>query len=237
MVVCLGLGVKAENVRGNAGLRHADMLRAMLEDVDWVYQDDALLVTHKPAGLLSVPGLGAAGRDCWSARVQSQVPDALVVHRLDMATSGLMLFARGLAMQRLLSAAFESRQVHKRYVAVVAGLLQADTGQIDAPLMPDWPQRPRQKVDLEDGKACLTLWRVLARDRRADCSRLELQPMTGRTHQLRVHLLHIGHPIWGDALYTPAPWPAPRLLLHASQLALQHPASGQACEFESVAPF
>ena len=240
MLVCLACGVKSPfgTARCFAVLCCAtDMLRRMLETIEWIHHDQALLVVNKPAGLLAVPGLGEAGRDCLSARVQAQCADALVVHRLDMATSGLMLFARGLAVQRLLSMAFERRQVHKRYIAVVTGVVPADDGEINAPLITDWPQRPRQKVDAENGKASRTLWRVLARDVAADCTRLEVQPITGRTHQLRVHLLHIGHPIWGDALYTPPPWPAPRLMLHASHLALQYPGSGQACQFNSAAPF
>lgn len=205
--------------------------------VEWILEDGSVLVVNKPAGLLAVPGLGEAGRDCLSARVQAQRPDARVVHRLDMATSGLMLFARGLAAQQALSAAFEARQVHKRYVAVVAGWVVGESGQIDVPLMADWPRRPLQKVDLLHGKAALTRWRVLARDEARNCTRLALEPVTGRTHQLRVHLLHIGHPIWGDALYTAPPWPAARLLLHASALALVHPVTGQALQLDCPAPF
>jgi tRNA pseudouridine32 synthase / 23S rRNA pseudouridine746 synthase len=213
------------------------MLVRMLDVVDWVHQDGSLLVVNKPAGLLAVPGLGEAGRDCLSLRVQSVYPDARVVHRLDMATSGLMLFARGLAMQRVLSAAFEARQVHKRYVAVVAGLMADNSGEINAPLIADWPRRPLQKVCAEKGKAAQTRWRRLHLDVAAHSTRLELVPVTGRTHQLRVHLLHIGHPIWGDALYSAPPWPAPRLLLHASHLALRHPATGLGLEFDSAVPF
>ncbi len=200
-----------------------------------LHADDALIVVDKPSGLLAVPGRGEAGRDHLAGRVQAHYPDALVVHRLDMSTSGLMLFARGPAVQRALSQAFAARQVHKRYVAVVQGLVQADAGQIDAPLAADWPQRPRQRVDEEHGKPSTTLWRVLARD--ADRTRLELEPLTGRSHQLRVHLLHIGHPICGDALYGPELPLADRLLLHASALAFAHPLHGAACRFESAPPF
>lgn len=211
-----------------------DMLPAM-ESPALIYIDDALIVADKPAGLLAVPGRGEAGRDNLASRVQARHADALVVHRLDMATSGLMLLARGAAMQRVLSLAFAERQVDKTYIAVVEGLLAADEGRIDAPLAADWPHRPRQKVDMACGKPSLTHWRVLQRG--ADGTRLALQPVTGRSHQLRVHLQHIGHPIRGDTLYAPLPPSAPRLLLHATALSLQHPASGHMLHFTSPPPF
>lgn len=191
-----------------------------------VHVDDALVVVDKPAGLLSVPGRQPPGHDNLAARVQRRFGDALVVHRLDMATSGLMVFARGTAMQRRLSMAFAARRVDKRYEAVVDGLVLGDEGVIDLPLAPDWPQRPRQRVDPLCGRPSLTRWRILGRDVGARRSRLALQPVTGRSHQLRVHLLAIGHPIVGDALYAPA-LRAPRLMLHATALALVHPASGK----------
>ncbi|CAD5372984.1 Dual-specificity RNA pseudouridine synthase RluA [Rubrivivax sp. A210] len=200
-----------------------------------LHADEALVVVTKPAGLLSVPGRGEAGRDNLASRVQQRFADALIVHRLDMATSGLMLFARGAQWQRALSMAFAARQVHKRYVAVVAGVGVEDEGRIDAPLAADWPRRPRQCVDAERGKPSLTRWRVLSRD--TSTTRLELEPITGRSHQLRVHLLSIGHPIMGDSLYGPEPPQAERLLLHASALAFSHPLTGAACRFESPAPF
>ena len=210
------------------------MLRAMWQ-VTVLHVDEHLVVTDKPAGLLAVPGRGEAGIDNLSTRVQALYANALVVHRLDMATSGLLLFARGATVQRRLSQAFADRQVHKVYVAVVEGVLLLDEGEITAPLAADWPNRPRQKVDLLQGKASLTRWRVLARG--SDHTRLALEPVTGRSHQLRVHLQHIGHPVRGDALYAPAPLQAPRLLLHAEQLAFTHPATGQAMRFQSPAPF
>ncbi len=200
-----------------------------------VHADPAWVVADKPAGLLAVPGRGEAGRDHLAQRVQALYADALVVHRLDMSTSGLMLFARGAAVQRLLSMAFAARQVHKRYVAVVEGEVAADQGAIDAPLGADWPQRPRQRVDPVHGKPALTHWQVL--ERGPGWTRLTLEPVTGRSHQLRVHLQSIGHPIRGDALYSPDPARAPRLLLHACRLALAHPLHGQACVFDSEAPF
>ncbi|HEX2010533.1 MAG TPA: RluA family pseudouridine synthase [Roseateles sp.] len=184
-----------------------------------VHLDAAVVVVDKPSGLLSVPGRSEP--DCASARVQAQYPDALIVHRLDMATSGLLLFARGAAMQRALSLDFAERRVAKRYIAIVAGRLEAEGWQeIDLPLIADWPHRPLQKVDHAIGKPSTTRWRVLAHE--ALGTRLELEPVTGRSHQLRVHLQALGHPIVGDTLYGGTP--AARLLLHACALAL--PARG-----------
>jgi tRNA pseudouridine32 synthase/23S rRNA pseudouridine746 synthase len=204
-----------------------------------VYVDEHLLVLDKPAGLLAVPGRGDDKQDCLSARAQQLWSDALVVHRLDMATSGLFLMGRGLHMQRVLSRAFAERAVDKRYEAVVAGQLGAPgaRGRIELPLARDWPNRPLQKVDAPGGKPSVTSWRVLSGD--TDSTRLELEPVTGRTHQLRVHLQAIGHPILGDALYAPPAVRerAPRLLLHACALRLVHPATGEALDFESAAPF
>ncbi len=200
-----------------------------------LYADEALLVVCKPAGLLAVPGRGAAGADNLHARLLALHADTLVVHRLDMATSGLMVFARGAAAQRTLSMAFEARRVDKRYEAVVEGVVAGDEGEISAPLAADWPNRPRQQVDAAAGKPSLTQWRVL--QRQADATRLALTPVTGRTHQLRVHLQHIGHPVRGDALYAPPPLLATRLLLHATQLAFDHPTSGSRLSFNSPAPF
>jgi tRNA pseudouridine32 synthase/23S rRNA pseudouridine746 synthase len=202
-----------------------------------VYVDEHLLVLDKPAGLLAVPGRGEDKQDCLSARAQRLWPDALVVHRLDMATSGLLLMARGLHLQRLLGRAFAERTVRKGYEAVVAGRVMPAEGTITLPLARDWPNRPRQKVDHEHGRASITHWRVLAHEE--DATRLALEPLTGRTHQLRVHLQGIGHPILGDALYAPAEVQAlaPRLLLHASALELAHPATGEPLAFASAAPF
>ena len=200
-----------------------------------LHADDALVVVDKPAGVLSVPGLGAGLHDNLTTAVQALFADARVVHRLDQATSGLMLFARGAAMQRALSMAFESRRVHKAYVAVVMGRVDGDEGEIDAPLMPDWPHRPRQIVDAQRGKPALTRWRVI--ERSPDTTRLQLQPITGRTHQLRVHLQSFGHPIVGDALYAGQPQRETRLLLHATQLQLAHPLTAQHCGFVSAEPF
>ena len=205
----------------------------------FLYLDDSMLVVDKPSGLLAVPGRGEAGLDNQAVRVQAAVPDALVVHRLDMSTSGLMLFARGKEMQRRLSHAFAQREVHKEYVAVVDGLLAAERGEIDLPLLTDWPNRPKQKVDFADGKPALTRYTVLERDAERGTTRVLLEPVTGRSHQLRVHLLALGHPIAGDALYAPpeALAKAPRLALHAQSLALPHPVDGRPMRFHSPAPF
>ncbi|MDO5087828.1 MAG: RluA family pseudouridine synthase, partial [Comamonadaceae bacterium] len=210
-----------------------------------VYADDTLLVFNKPAGLLAVPGRGPDKADCLAARVQSRWPGALVVHRLDQATSGLVLMARHPHAQRLLGDAFARRHVHKRYEAVVAGAprpcaVDADGwAAIDLPLAVDWPNRPRSHVDPVHGKPSLTHWRVAGPGPLAGTTRLLLAPVTGRSHQLRVHLLALGHPIVGDALYAPPAIQAlaPRLLLHACALTLAHPVSGQTLHFESPAPF
>lgn len=212
-----------------------------------VAQDEHLVVLDKPAHLLSVPGKGPEGADCLSARVQAQWPNALVVHRLDMATSGLMVMARGPEAQRTLSKAFAQRLTHKRYVAVVAGLVDEaahacdDSGwhTIDLPLITDWPNRPRSKVCFEQGKPSLTRWQVLARDPLRQTTRVLLEPVTGRSHQLRVHLLALGHPILGDALYASgaALAGADRLLLHATHLSLPHPATGVPMQWHAPTPF
>ena len=222
----------------------AGLAKTAMTTLKLLHIDDALLVVVKPAGMLSVPGLGAGLHDNLSTRVQALHADARVVHRLDQATSGLMLFARGAAMQRALSMAFEARQVHKHYVAVVTGEVDGESGSIDAPLIADWPHRPRQKVDLQHGKPALTHWRVLERalDRvhSVHTTRLELQPVSGRTHQLRVHLQSIGHAIVGDALYAAAAAQEPRstrLMLHATRIALTHPLRQEACFFTDAPPF
>lgn len=200
-----------------------------------VYADEALIALDKPAGLLAVPGRGPDKQDCLAVRVQTLYPDARVVHRLDMATSGLLLMARGPHAQRQLGMAFAQRCVHKRYVAVVEGVVPHAEGEIDLPLAPDWPQRPRQRVDPTRGKPSLTRYRVLSVDHTLRRTRLCLEPVTGRSHQLRVHLLAIGHRIVGDTLYGAAPHE--RLLLHASELALEHPVSGATVRLQSEAPF
>jgi tRNA pseudouridine32 synthase/23S rRNA pseudouridine746 synthase len=204
-----------------------------------VHVDDALIVADKPADLLSVPGRGPENADCLAARLQAIYADALIVHRLDMATSGLIVFGRGTAMQRALSIAFAERRVAKTYVAIVDGLLDEDSGEIDLPLIADWPNRPRQIVHREHGKPSCTRWHVLSRDQERGRTRVELEPVTGRSHQLRVHLQAIGHPILGDTLYAPMTIAdaSPRLLLHASRLRLPHPTDGREIDLLSRPPF
>lgn len=199
-----------------------------------IYRDDFMLVVDKPAGLLAVPGRGADKQDCLSARLRHDFSDALVVHRLDMSTSGLMVFARGADMQRRLSQLFQERKVEKRYMAVVKGLLETEAGEINLPIAADWPNRPLRKIDTESGKPSLTRYRVLARQ--DGSSRVELEPYTGRSHQLRIHMAAIGHPILGDALYGDV-HSAPRLLLHASSLGFMHPLSGEPLHFASAPSF
>ncbi len=209
------------------------------DELELARVDAAFIVAVKPAGLLSVPGRGEDRHDCLAARVRAAFGDALVVHRLDMATSGLMLFARGATAQRQLSHAFAQREVHKRYVAVVHGCVTPAHGEIDLPLCADWPNRPLQQVDAAHGKPSLTRYRVLAFDAGHNTTRLELEPVTGRAHQLRVHLLAIGHPILGDAFYSPPVLPsrAERLLLHAASLRFAHPVGAETVQVESAVPF
>lgn len=197
------------------------------------YLDDSLIIAEKPAGLLSVPGRAPENQDCVVSRLQVDYPDALTVHRLDMVTSGLLLHARGKAMQVALSGLFEQRQVHKRYVAVVEGTLEGEAGEIDLPLRCDWENRPRQMVDHELGKRALTRWRLIGHE--GDFSRVELEPVTGRSHQLRLHLASLGHPIVGDEMYGAAP--AGRVCLHAAELGFVHPVSGEPLHHVSPAPF
>lgn len=206
-----------------------------------LHVDTFLLVTDKPAGLLSVPAGGEGRQDCLAARIQARWTDARIVHRLDAATSGLVLFARGAEMLRRMSLAFEQRVVGKQYVAVVHGHVAQDSGEIDLALAEDADHRPRQLVDPLRGRRALTRYRV--RDRQgtgADAiSRLELKPVTGRAHQLRVHLLSLGHPILGDPLYAPPESAArfARMHLHATRVAFMHPHTRVPMVFDSPVPF
>jgi tRNA pseudouridine32 synthase/23S rRNA pseudouridine746 synthase len=206
--------------------------------IDFVYRDEFLLVVNKPPGLLSVPGRGDEKSDSLTTRVKKEFPDALSVHRLDMSTSGLMVLALGKEMHGHLSRLFRERKVSKRYVALVAGRLDPAVGVVDLPLGSDWPNRPRQQVDFARGKSSLTHYRLLAYDADTNTSRVELEPVTGRTHQLRVHMTVIGHPIVGDALYGgAADATAEGLLLHASVLSITHPFSTESLTLASEAPF
>lgn len=206
-----------------------------------LYADDAMIVADKPAGLLSVPGRGEERQDCLATRMQALYPDALIVHRLDMATSGLILLARGAEMHRRMSLAFEKRTVSKRYVALVHGHVAEEAGEIALPLICDWENRPRQMVDHARGRPALTRYWVVARTGEDDnaSSRIDLQPVTGRSHQLRVHLMAIGHAILGDPLYAPPASAAryPRMHLHATSIAFIHPARRTPVSFDSPVPF
>jgi tRNA pseudouridine32 synthase/23S rRNA pseudouridine746 synthase len=205
--------------------------------IECIYADDQLVVVNKPAGLLSVPGRGPDKQDCLWHRVQQQYPTARIVHRLDQATSGLMVLALNADSHRALSIQFQERIPEKRYQAVVQGEPVQNEGEVDLPLRCDWERRPRQMVDFEQGKPALTRWRCI--ERLGDRSRMLLFPHTGRSHQLRVHMLAMGHPILGDEFYAPpaALELAPRLLLHAEQLGFKHPASHDWLSFDSVCPF
>jgi tRNA pseudouridine32 synthase / 23S rRNA pseudouridine746 synthase len=206
--------------------------------LDIVHQDDALIVIDKPAGLLSVPGRGDDLQDCVLHRVQQRYPQALLVHRLDEATSGLLIFALSADAQRTLSLAFETRQVKKIYHARVHGLLQPSSGVIDAPIAKNWPRRPLHEVNFESGKPAITQYQMLSIDEHSAQSICRLEPQTGRTHQLRVHMEHIGHPIVGDRLYGPLDPAIPRLMLHASCLRFQHPSNAmQTLELACPPPF
>ncbi len=204
-----------------------------------LYADDAMLVLDKPAGILAVPGRGADKQDCVAVRAQAAYPDALIVHRLDMATSGLLLMARGKEAQRLLSELFAHRAIQKFYTAVVAGHVECQYGEINLPLLTDWPNRPRQKVDYRQGKPSLTQYRVLSYDREKDTTRIELIPQTGRSHQLRVHMQALGHAILGDALYAPSniAGQTARLCLHATAMCFNHPWQQKMVRFSSEVPF
>ncbi|HJV24588.1 MAG TPA: RluA family pseudouridine synthase [Aromatoleum sp.] len=206
-----------------------------------LFADDAIVVADKPAGLLSQPARGEERQDCLEARVQALYDDALLVHRLDMATSGLILLARGPEMLRRMNAAFAQRTVGKRYVASVHGHVTNDSGEIDLPLAADPDNNPRQIVDAVNGRRALTRYRVVARSGEgADAvSRMELKPVTGRTHQLRVHLMSLGHPILGDVLYAPPESAVlnARMHLHAAWIAFIHPERRVPMTFESVVPF
>ncbi len=204
---------------------------------DILHHDSQIMVVNKPSGLLSVPGKGEHLSDCVISRVQKIFPDALLVHRLDLETSGIMLFAMTRHAQRHLGLQFEKRQIKKNYIARVWGHIEEKTGEIDLPLIVDWPNRPRQKICHETGKSAFTKWRVLRRDNIS--TRVRLTPTTGRSHQLRVHMLSTGHVILGDKLYSDgdALNASERLLLHAESIKLRHPEGGKAVVFKSACPF
>ena len=205
--------------------------------LDVVHVDDWLLVLNKPAGLLSVPGKGDHLADCLHARAALAYSGARLVHRLDRDTSGLIVFGRSHAAQVALNTLFSSRQVSKTYLALVGGNPAEDSGHIDLPIIVDWPNRPRQMICHDTGRPSQTNWKVLRRW--GDKTLMELTPLTGRSHQLRLHMLQIGHPILGDTLYAPPELASatPRMCLHAAQLGFVHPSTGEAVSFTAPADF
>jgi tRNA pseudouridine32 synthase/23S rRNA pseudouridine746 synthase len=217
----------------------------MLQDFDYtppdvplnvLYEDERVLVLDKPSGLLSVPGKLEGRQDCLISRLQAEYPEALLVHRLDCDTSGVIIFARDKLAQGWLGQQFEKRVAKKTYIARLWGELQPESGRVDLPLCADWPNRPRQMVDFERGRPAQTDWQVIATE--PSGSRVRLNPLTGRSHQLRVHMAEQGHPILGDPIYASGEARAfARLMLHAQSLCLQHPASREMTEFRSVVPF
>jgi len=194
-----------------------------------LFQDEHLLVVNKPAGLLSVPGKGLEKQDCLVSRCAAEFGEIHIAHRLDMSTSGIITFARYKDAVRAMNQLFAGREVNKTYIAVVGGLIQQDSGEINAPLMVDWPNRPKQKID-DQGKPSCTHYKVISRDVKENTSRVELTPITGRSHQLRVHMMSLGHAILGDEFYASDEVFAKsnRLLLHATQLDFIHPLTKQA---------
>lgn len=202
-----------------------------------IHRDDRLLVLEKPSGLLAVPGRGAELQDCLASRVQQLFPTALVVHRLDRDTSGLMLMALDADAQRGLSRQFELRQVKKTYQCIVRGVPAAKSGLVDLPIARDLARPPRYRIDHATGRPSQTGWRIL--ESLGDRTRLEVEPITGRSHQIRLHLATLGHAILGDPLYADDATLslAPRLLLHATSLAIAHPADGRLVEWRSACPF
>lgn len=204
--------------------------------LDILFQDDLIIVANKPAGLLSVPGKLEGREDCLVSRLTAAHWDTLLVHRLDCDTSGVMIFARTKQAQGFLGQEFEKRRAKKTYVARVYGEMAESAGHIDLPIGADWPNRPRQMVSHEHGRPAQTDWQVIGRA--PGETRVRLSPLTGRSHQLRVHMLALGHPILGDPIYaTGAARAHPRLMLHAETLALHHPGSGNWVEFTAPCPF
>ncbi|MEL7116052.1 MAG: RluA family pseudouridine synthase [Pseudomonadota bacterium] len=201
-----------------------------------LHADHEVLLVDKPAGLLSVPGKGAHLADCLLSRIQEAYPEALLVHRLDRDTSGVMVFALTPHAQRHLGLQFEKRQIKKAYVARVWGHVTERAGTVDLPLIVDWPNRPRQMVDHDNGRAAITDWRVLRSD--GQTTRMRLMPQTGRSHQLRVHMREIGHPILGDPFYAEGPArDFPRLMLHSESVRFRHPDGGKGMTFKAPVPF
>jgi tRNA pseudouridine32 synthase / 23S rRNA pseudouridine746 synthase len=201
-----------------------------------LFQDDQIIVVDKPAGLLSVPGKLEGRQDCLQSRLVAEYPETLLVHRLDCDTSGVMIFARNKLAQGFLGQEFEKRRARKTYVARVAGVMEADSGHVDLPIWTDWPNRPKQRVDHDQGRPAQTDWQVIGRGQ--DETRVRLSPLTGRSHQLRVHMTELGHPILGDPIYAPeTARNFPRMMLHAETLSLHHPGTKAWITFHAECPF
>ena len=205
--------------------------------LDILYIDEDVLVVNKPSGLLTVPGKELKHHDSLELRIKIEYPNSFLVHRLDMDTSGVIIFALSKSTQRSLNLQFEKRIVKKLYEARVFGNIKEDNGFIDLPLIVDWPNRPLQKIDAKEGKSALTHWQVL--DREGDVTRVALMPETGRTHQLRVHMMSLGHTILGDRFYGNVAEInlANELQLHAKDLMILHPKSGKKITFKAPLPF
>ncbi|WP_173912804.1 pseudouridine synthase [Acinetobacter sp. Marseille-Q1618] len=208
------------------------------EPLKILYEDTDLVVIEKPAGLLSVPGRLPEHHDSAYFRVLDRFPNAKITHRLDMATSGILMFAKHRDAEVAVSKMFQARTVQKNYIALVQGQLLGE-GSVDVPLITDWENRPRQMVHFELGKPAKTLYQALSYDAEQAITRVLLTPITGRSHQLRVHMMHIGHPITGDKIYHPEPSRSPlkRMALHASYLAFTQPLSGEQVEIQGNVPF
>ena len=200
-----------------------------------LHRDVHILVVDKPAGLLSVPGKLEGRRDCLEVRLRAAFWDALLVHRLDCDTSGVMIFARTKQAQGFLGQEFEQRRAKKVYVARVHGVVEGENGRIDLPIGSDWPNRPKQMVDHQNGRSAITEWEVVERSGME--TKVRLFPLTGRSHQLRVHMLALGHPVLGDPIYSDDAGRFPRLMLHAESLALHHPKTGEMVTYSALCPF
>ena len=198
--------------------------------LDILYQDKYLIILNKPSGLLSVPGRGEDKQDCMISRLQQTYPQALTVHRLDMPTSGIIIFALNKETQKKINTLFERKKINKQYIAKVHGVFQQNKGTISQPLITDWINRPKQKIDYKQGKHSITKYEVISADEENNCSLVKLIPITGRSHQLRVHMSSLGHQILGDELYgtDKSRSASNRLLLHAEQISFTHPISNNA---------
>ncbi|SMX27040.1 Ribosomal large subunit pseudouridine synthase A [Pelagimonas phthalicica] len=217
-------------------MQQNDVYTPPMDPLEVLHEDLEVLVVNKPAGLLSVPGKTPDLADCLLTRVEVAFPTARLVHRLDRDTSGVMVFGLTAHAQRHLGAQFEARKTKKTYVARVVGQLEPKEGEVDLPLIVDWPNRPRQMVCHETGKPSLTEYKVVRSNE--DETRVKLFPKTGRSHQLRVHMLALGHPILGDPLYAPETAAGfERMMLHAEELRFSHPESGRGIRVRAKTPF